>query len=154
MERTRRADESAHSHTHAPLFRYTGNKCQGLANKVRMWSTVEGGDVNEVSYFMGQTNQYLVYASSTYGFANDGHGTSDSCSQTHEDSRVLITDATQFRRVDSGSLSTNGVLNTIRHLFSYSHFASDKSASRCMYACWGTPNTAWRYVVVKCHATQ
>lgn len=43
------------------------NKCQSLGNKVRFYSTVRDGttddtiDMNDVNYFMGETNQFMVY---------------------------------------------------------------------------------------------
>jgi hypothetical protein len=84
---------------------------------------------------LGSTTFINSYQSgrNTFGLANAGHGTDDSCRQDIDN---LIYDPTEtgdvLPRLDGGS-SMNG----IRHIFSYVHGARNgRDHSRCQFACW------------------
>jgi len=85
------------------------------------------------SISFASTNLINHYWSGTFGLANNGHGTSDSCGETTSN---LIDDPSALGdtlyRLDDTTASLNG----IRHLFSYVHTSTGRDASRCLYACW------------------
>jgi len=90
----------------------------------------------------GSTNLINHYNSGTFGLANNGHGTSDSCGLTGSN---LIDDPAangdSLYRIDNPS----GSLNGIRHLFSYVHSSTGRDTSRCLYACWNSSSYNGHY---------
>lgn len=97
--------------------------CNEVATKFQVIvnGTVDFGETNLVNHYSGET----------FGLANNGNGNMDSCNQPVEN---LIRDpvaAGSLYRLDGGD-----TVNTIRHLFSYSHVSAGFNASRCLYNCW------------------
>lgn len=108
----------------ASIFAAPANACYQQAQKVRV--TVNG------NVDFGETDIINHYIASSYGLANDGNGNQDRCSQLASN---LISDPAPQKdslyRLDGGDST-----NAIRHLFSYSHGAAGRDASRCLYSCW------------------
>jgi len=85
-------------------------------------------EINDVA--VGQTNTGVGSATSM-GLANEGN---DRCGQSLNNV-IRAKNAYskhKFRRIDGGNQD-----NSMRHSISYTDTATDKSASRCTYCCWG-----------------
>lgn len=110
--------------TMASIFAAPVSACHAQPQKVRV--TVNG------NVAFGETDLINHYIAGSYGLANDGNGNQDSCGQPLAN---LISDPAPQKdslyRIDGGDST-----NAIRHLFSYSHGAAGRDASRCLYSCW------------------
>jgi hypothetical protein len=113
------------------VFAVPVNRCTPAADRVRVV-------VNGTADF-GETNIINHYTSDSYGLASTGNANEDLCGQPPTN---LLTDpsptADSLYRIDTGD-STNG----IRHLFSYVHSVAGRDTSRCLYACWESPQQGY-----------